>query len=331
MTAAFRTLVSVRTAHGTRVVVAIASTVPPVPPRIAVVAPSSPFPRETFEQGLAWLRQHAAIDVDPRCFERLGYLAGSDETRSRILLEALRDPEVRCLWAARGGYGAMRLLERHGDELFDALREDPKPLVGFSDVTALHALWARADVPSIHGPMVAGLHRIDSAREETWSLLTGTPPARWEGLQVLCGKGCVTGVARGGNLALVTALVGTPWQLDLHGAVLFLEDVNEAPYRVDRMLTTLRLARALEGVVAVVLGDFSYTGESTEENSLDLVLWERLYPLDVPVLRNAPFGHGKQQRPWASGTRVTVDATEGTVRFEALESPLVFPYGTLTT
>jgi len=290
-------------------------------PRIAVVAPASPFPADDFERGLAWLRARAEVTVDPRCLERLGYLAGSDDARGEVLLAALRDPAARCLWSARGGYGAMRVLERHGEALLDALRRDPKPLVGFSDITALHALWARAGVPSVHGAMVSGLHREDRARGETWATVTGEAPEPWEALTAVCGGETVTGVARGGTLSLVAALVGTPWQLDLRGAVLFLEDVNEAPYRVDRMLTALRLAGALEGVAAVVLGDFTGGGEGPGGSTVDVVLWERLADLGVPVLSGAPFGHGERQRPWVSGGRVAVDPARGTVTREALAAP----------
>ena len=300
-------------------------------PRVAVVAPSSPFPADEFERGLAWLRGRAEVSVDPRCLDRLGYLAGADDARAGVVLAALRDPEVRCLWAARGGYGAMRLLERHGAAMLDALRADPKPLVGFSDATALHALWARAGVPSVHGAMVSGLHRTDTARGETWATVAGEAIEPWEGLEAVCNGGRVEGVARGGNLALVAALAGTPWGLDLRGAVLFLEDVNEPPYRVDRMLTTLRLAGALDGVAAVVLGDFTGGGEGPDGATADLTLWERLQSLDVPVLAGAPFGHGKRQRPWVSGGRVAVDPARGAVTFEPLAPPFAFPYGTRAT
>lgn len=301
------------------------------PARVAVIAPSSPFPVEEFERGLAWLRARVEVRVDPRCLDRLGYLAGHDDARAAGVLDALRDPDVRCLWAARGGYGVTRLLERHGDAMVEALRRDPKPVVGFSDATALHAVWARAGVPSIHGAMVSALGRADVARGETWATLTGEAPAPWEGLEPVCGDGRVEGVARGGNLSLLAALVGTPWQLDLRGAVLFLEDVNEAPYRVDRMLTTLRLARALDGVAAVVLGDFSGGGDGPDGATVDLVLWERLEAIGVPVLAGAPFGHGKRQRPWVSGGRVAVDAARGTVTLDPLGSPFALPYRTAPT
>lgn len=292
-------------------------------PVLAVVAPASPFPLDEFERGVAWLRERTTVHVDPRCYSRVGYLAGADDDRAAALLDALCDPDVRCVWAARGGYGVTRLLERHGDALLTTLRAHPKPVVGFSDVTALHALWARADVPSVHGAMVSALGRGDGSRDALWSLLRGDAPEAWEGLPALCAGPVVEGVARGGNLALLAALVGTPWQLDLRGAVLLLEDVREAPYRVDRMLTTLRMSGALEGVAAVVAGDFSDGGVGPDAITVHDVLRERLEGLGVPVLVNAPFGHGATNRPWVSGARCRVDAAQGRVTLQGFARAVI--------
>lgn len=289
---------------------------------LAVVAPASPFPLEDFERGVAWLRERVAVRVDARCYARKGYLAGADADRAAALLDALRDPDVRGVWAARGGYGVTRLLEGHGDELLTALRHDPKPIVGFSDITALHALWAKGRVDSLHGAMVSALGRGDGSRDALWSLLRGDAPPPWEALPVLCPGPVVDGIARGGNLALVAALAGTPWQLDLRGAVLLIEDVREAPYRVDRMLTTLRMSGALEGVVAVVAGEFSETGVGPDGVTVHDVLRERLGDLRVPVLANAPFGHGATNHPWVSGARCQVDASCGRVTFRGFARPV---------
>lgn len=282
--------------------------------RVAVVAPSSPFPREDFDRGIDWLRARAEVRDDARWYDRQGFLAGDDRARLAALLDALRDPEVRAVWCARGGHGATRLLERAGDELLDALRATPKPIVGYSDVTALHALWSRAVVRSLHGPMVTALGRDDAARDAMWAALDGEVPAPWEGLRAVHDGRAVEGVALGGNLALVAALAGTAWQFDLRGAVLMLEDIREAPYRVDRMLTTLRASGALRGVVAVVLGDFTHCDVGPDGVTVEDVCRERLADLGAPVLWGAPFGHGAENRPWVSGARVAVDASRGVVR-----------------
>ncbi len=282
--------------------------------RVAVVAPCSPFPRDDFDRGVAWLRARAEVRDDARWYGRRAFLSGDDASRLAMLLEALRDPEVRCVWAARGGYGAMRLLELAGQNLVEALAAAPKPIVGFSDVTTLHALWARAGVRSVHGAMVAALGRGDPHADETWAVVNGEVPSVWSGLETLHGGREVEGLALGGNLALLASLAGTPWQIDLRGAVLFLEDTGEAPYRVDRMLTTLRASGALRGVGAVVLGDFVNCGEGLDGVTVRDVCVERLGDLGAPVLWGAPFGHGARNRPWVSGARVVVSPSRGVVR-----------------
>lgn len=282
--------------------------------RVAVVAPSSPFPREDFDRGIEWLRARAEVSDDDRWYGREGFLAGDDRARLASLLEALRDPRVRCIWSARGGYGATRVLERAGDDLLAALTADPKPVVGYSDVTALHALWARAGVRSVHGAMVTALGRGDPHRDELWAIIDGALPSPWEGLTAIHPGRAVEGIALGGNLALIAALAGTAWQFDLRGAVLMLEDIREAPYRVDRMLTTLRASGALRGVAAVVLGEFAGCEAGADGVTVEDVCRERLADLGAPVLWNAPFGHGARNRPWVSGARVAVDARRGLVR-----------------
>lgn len=282
--------------------------------RVAVVAPCSPFPRDDFDRGVAWLRARAEVRDDARWYGRKGFLSGDDGARLAMLIEALRDPEVRCVWAARGGYGATRLLERAGSDLLEALLADPKPIVGYSDVTGLHALWSRANVRSVHGAMVAALGRDDPHAEETWAVANGEIPSPWNGLETMHDGRTVEGLALGGNLALLAALAGTPWQMDLRGAVLFLEDIGEAPYRVDRMLTTLRSSGALRGVGAVVLGDFVNCGVGLDGITVRDVCFERLGDLGAPVMWGAPFGHGAHNRPWVSGARVVVNPSRGTLR-----------------
>jgi len=182
--------------------------------------------------------------------------------------------------------------------------------VGFSDVTALHALWTLCGVRSLHAPMVAAVGRgadLDASR----AVLFGETPAPWTDLTPLV-PGDAEGIARGGNLAVLCALLGTPWALPLEGAVLFLEDIGEAPYRLDRMLTSLRVSGALRGVRAVVCGEFTNCHANADGVTVDDVLRDRLGDLGVPVLTRAPFGHGETHRPWVQGARVRV-TREGAV------------------
>lgn len=285
--------------------------------RVAVVSCSGPFEREAFDRGVAWCRERVHLNDDPRWYGREGYLAGRDEQRAAALIEALEDPDVRAVIAARGGYGAMRVLERVGSRALAALARDPKPVVGFSDVTALHAAWAKAGVRSLHASMVGAYGRGEGSPEAVWGALSGALAEPWEGLRVMH-RGAVAKVearALGGNLALVTALAASPWRFDLAGAALFLEDITEKPFRVDRMLTTLRLAGALRDVAAVVIGDFTQCDPGPDGVTVESVLRERFGDLGVPVLIGAPFGHGAVNRPWVCGARVRVDAGDGRVEF----------------
>jgi muramoyltetrapeptide carboxypeptidase len=284
---------------------------------VAVVAPSGPFDPAALDAGLAWLRTRYVVRDDARLRARHGFLAGDDATRTAALRDALCDPGVRAVFAARGGYGAMRVLERAGDALLRALAQDPKPLAGFSDITALHALWARASVASVHGPMIVALGRGDVAaadRDALLDALEGRPLQRWTGLSVLR-AGEARGRAAGGNLATLAALCGTPWAMPLAGAVLFVEDVTEKPYRLDRMLTQLRLAGALADVAGVVLGEFAQCDPGVDGVSAEAVLHERLVDLGVPVFAGAAFGHGVGQRVVPFGRMVSL-REGGVVEFE---------------
>ncbi|MFO0628888.1 MAG: LD-carboxypeptidase [Polyangiales bacterium] len=284
--------------------------------RVAVVSPSSPSNPEELTRGLARWATSLDLGDDPRPFSRKGFLAGDDDLRAGALREALEDPAVRAVLAARGGHGALRVLEVHGEALRAALRANPKPVVGYSDVTALHALWTRCDVRSLHAPMVAAVGR-GADLDETRAALYGETPSPWSDLVAMV-PGDAEGIARGGNLAVLCALLGTPWALPLDGAVLYLEDIGEAPYRVDRMLTSLRLSGALRGVRAVVCGEFTNCNPNADGVTVDDVLRDRLGDLGVPVLTRAPFGHGAVHRPWVQGARVRVTREGAVVHTEGL-------------
>lgn len=280
---------------------------------IAVVAPSGPFDREHFAAGLARLRRRYVVRVDDGVYARDGYLAGSDERRARELTDALADTSVRAIVCARGGYGATRLLPALDPAL---VRANPKLLVGFSDVTALHALWARAGVRSLHATMVAGLGRADDAQvDRVIRAMEGEPPSRIEGLRSLT-RGRASGALVGGNLAVLAALIGTPYAPPLDAAVLFLEDIGERPYRVDRMLTQMGHAGWFERVSAILVGRFTECDAGADGVTVDDVVRERLGHLRVPVLADVPAGHVQDNLPLRLGGRITVDAGGGFAAYE---------------
>jgi muramoyltetrapeptide carboxypeptidase len=281
--------------------------------RIQVIAPSSPFDVPEFELGVTRLRERYEVRYDASLLDRDGFLAGSDARRLGELLSALHDPEVHAIVAARGGYGATRLLDRVPIELVASC---PKLLVGFSDVTALHALWARAGLGSLHGPMVAGLGRCDDGQLARWTrAVEGGLPVALTGLSAIT-PGRARGPLLGGNLAVLTALIGTPFAPPLDGCVLFLEDVGERPYRVDRMLTSWRQAGWLARPRAIVLGAFSDAQPGKDGVRVEQVLHERLHDLPIPVLAGVPAGHVEDNLELPLGALVTVDAAQGTLTFE---------------
>jgi muramoyltetrapeptide carboxypeptidase len=281
--------------------------------RIAVVAPSSPFDAGDLAAGVQALRARYDVRHAPDILERRGYLAGDDARRLRELRGAIEDDAVAAIVAARGGYGATRLLSELPAALVAA---HPKLLVGFSDVTALHALWARAGLGSIHGPMVATLGRVGGvALERFVAAIEGAAPMRFTGLTTLA-TGRAAGRLIGGNLTVLAALLGTPYAPPLQDAVLLLEDVGERPYRVDRMLTTLIQAGWLSQVRAIALGAFTDPAPASDGVTVEDVLRERLSGLGVPVVAGLRVGHIDDNHPIVLGARVAIDADAGTLTLE---------------
>jgi muramoyltetrapeptide carboxypeptidase len=276
--------------------------------RVAVVAPSGPVDPERLERGARVLRglglevvfgEHT-LDIAPG----LPYLAGTDADRAADLQAAWCDPEIAAVLCARGGYGAARVLD-HLD--WSALgRATPKLLHGSSDITALHvAFGRRLGLATSFGPMVASLiadgepEAVDHLRAglfDRGAPVTGTHALR---------GGRATGLLTGGNLSLLTSLLATPYAPEpAAGRIAFLEDVSEAPYRVDRMLTQLRQAGWFDGVAGIVLGTWIGCCD------LDAVFADRLGPLGVPILAGVPVGHGPRQLTIRLGVPVLLDADE---------------------
>ena len=280
---------------------------------IRVVAPSGPVPREAFQAGVAVLRRRYDVRFDEGVFAREGFLAGPDERRLAELTAALGEPDAKAIMMARGGYGLLRLLPFLDRE---TLRARPRPLIGFSDGTVLMAFSAAAGVTAIHGPVVTQLGNLgDTDQQALFALLEDPNPG-----VLLSGLGTVipgraVGPLLGGNLEVFSRLLGTPFLPDLTGAVLFLEDLGERPYRIDRLLTALDLAGVFNAVSGVVVGDFTSCEEPeatrAQSPSADEVLIDRLGRLPIPVVVGAPVGHGTRNRALPYGALVELDAFAG--------------------
>jgi muramoyltetrapeptide carboxypeptidase len=282
---------------------------------IRVIAPSGPVPREAFAAGVELLQQRYDVRYDDGVFARAGYLAGSDERRLGELQAALADPDARAIVMARGGYGLLRLLPFVEPS---ALRARPRPIVGFSDGTALLALAAGAGVATIHGPVVTQLASLGSAdRQSLFDRLESPGPyVTLDGLTELV-PGRARGPLLGGNLEVFSRLVGTPFLPDLAGAILFFEDLGERPYRIDRLVTALDLAGVFGVASAVVVGDFSGCREPeptrAESPTADEVIEERLGRLAIPVVTGGAFGHQGRNQALPYGSLCELDTRTGTL------------------
>jgi muramoyltetrapeptide carboxypeptidase len=286
--------------------------------RVTVVAPAGPLDRETFDAGLHILAGRYDVAWDRALLSRVRYLAGDDARRGAELAAALADPRARAIVAARGGYGSMRLLPQVWPSVNGHL-SSPGPaklLVGFSDITVLHAVLQAAGRVSVHGPVVTQLaSQPGGIVERLFALLEdgAAPPAPLIGTPIV--GGVAEGPLLGGNLSLVTRLLGTPWLPDLDGAVLLLEDVGERPYRIDRMWTHLRLAGVFERVVGLALGEFTDCEDPDGDFTLRDVLWSLAAEARLPCVGGLPIGHGAVNVPVALGTHVRLDGGTGMLSF----------------
>lgn len=293
---------------------------------IGIVAPASAPPDpDAIDRGVSALRKLGfPVKLARNVRQRLGYLAGSDAQRASDLMEMFSDPEVRGIICVRGGYGCARLLPLLDYQL---IRNTPKVLVGYSDITSLHlALLMKADLVSFHGPML----NSDFARPDLspftlarfFSAVSHAEPAGsickgYHGgtVQPLSG-GKAQGPLVGGNLTLLCSGIGTEWQLAAEGCILFFEDVDEKPYKFDRMLTQLLSAGLLEGVAGIAVGinkdcEDPKAGGGEYRQTVEEVLKERLLPLKVPLVSGLPFGHTRDIATLPLGVEAFLDGDKG--------------------
>ncbi|MFZ5761787.1 MAG: S66 peptidase family protein [Thermodesulfobacteriota bacterium] len=281
---------------------------------LGIFAPAGPIvDQDAFANGVKMLKELGFNLRFQRGLETRnhGYLAGHDDERAKEIMDLWRDPEVKGLVAARGGYGCLRLLDLLD---FKCIASMPKRLIGFSDLTTLHAaILKQTKQISLHGPMVTTLGKSDPASVDSFvqALTNRLPEAiKPAGLEILRGENA-TGPLIGGNLTNLAHLVGTPWEPEWQGAVLLLEDVGEAPYRIDRLLHHLKGSGRLGQVTGLILGTFTDCGD--EENIWNLAL-DLTKDRRIPVWANFPSGHGSRNLTLPLGAEVTLDSNKGTLR-----------------
>lgn len=277
-------------------------------------------------------------------FQKLGYLAGTDEQRAEQIMSAFSNDDVDAIFCATGGFGTTRMLDLLD---YDVIRKHPKIFTGYSDITGLHlAINQKTGLVTFHGPNLdSGLgieknltpfsahwfFRAITATSDGYAIkpadfqLTSGKPFSSASFRETCeleppktlSSGKATGQITGGNLTLVAALMGTPYEIDTKGKILFLEDIGEAPYRVDRMLSTLKLAGKLDEAAGIVLGTFTYRSDqdtSNEGQSLNQVLASYFSNLATPVIQGFPFGHHACNATLPIGADCEIDSNSTTVR-----------------
>ena len=286
---------------------------------VRVVAPSGPVDPEKAAPGLAILESWGLnVEVPERIYARSGYLAGDDAARAAEFNDALHDDRVAGIFCARGGYGVSRIAGRID---FAAAATSPKPVVGYSDITVIHqGLHRHGRVASVHGPVVTTFqfdHDEVTARSWRDAVMSAepvvVPSEASETTRPMTRGGSADGRLLGGNLSLVVDAVGTGTQLDYRGAIVLLEEVNEEPYRIDRMLTQLLRSGAFDDVAGFALGQFTGCDDTGWGVDVCDVLTDRLGSLGVPILGGLPLGHGDNPRAVPLGTRARIDPAAGTL------------------
>lgn len=280
---------------------------------IGIIAPAgSVSRRDEFDQGVAVLnRMGFQVRYDERIFENRRYLAGDDASRAEELMRYFEDKAIQAVMPLRGGYGCARMLPYLDEK---RLRPNPKLLTGFSDITTLHLYFQRHfGWVTIYGPMVASPSlRKCSEREEEHLKLLWTDPNYLPEITFPQMESFAPGVAEGrmtgGCLSVVVTSLGTPYEIQTEDAILFLEDLSEAPYRLDRMISHLKLAGKLDHIAGLMLGSFTDCEPDDNAYTARDVLQDVVGDLEVPVLYNFPAGHGRENWALPFGIRVRMDA-----------------------
>jgi muramoyltetrapeptide carboxypeptidase len=280
---------------------------------VGIIAPAGPVDPSELEPAIGLLESlgHRTIPSD-RLYDRRGYLAGDDEVRLEALHAMFEDKEIKAVLCARGGYGTLRILDRID---FELIRNHPKIIVGYSDITALLlAIYRHTGLVTFHGPVV---REFPKNREKNLNaileLVRGESLPRLDltnGNVLRQGKG--TGILLGGNLSLMTSLIGTTFLPSLKGTIVFIEERDEPLYRIDRMLTHLRLSGVLNGIRGLVVGRFETCGDM---DAIDGLLLDAVADQDIPVMTGLPVGHGQENITLPLGLEVSIDTDQIALSF----------------
>ncbi|WP_182187833.1 S66 peptidase family protein [Pectinatus frisingensis] len=283
---------------------------------IGIVSPASSIAKNEIKRMSETLKKKGyKIKIGQHAYEQKSYLAGPDEHRVADINDFFMDDTVDAIFCSRGGYGATRILDKLD---YTAIKNNPKIFIGFSDITSIHlAIQKKCGLITFHGPMSNQLcsSYADYNMEYLTKALCSSEPIGqintandMPPLQTLS-SGTASGKIIGGNLSLITALLATPYEIETKNAILFLEDVSESPYRIDRMLTQLLSSGKLQEVRGIILGEWiNCTAKEMGDFTVQDIITDRLLPLNIPILTGLPIGHGRYNITIPEGTKVYMDA-----------------------
>ncbi len=272
---------------------------------------AGPFMDEPYQQGITILRDHGFQVKTLQTTSPSHYLAGSDQERLTIFHELWKDPEVACVLAVRGGYGTIRLLDGLD---FELIKKHPKPLIGFSDISGFaNVISQQTGLITFHGPNLTTLSQCDKDSVHSFfHTLTRMVPFEIKGDVEILRNGTAQGILGGGNLSTINHLLGTPYELDFKDKIVILEDINEAPYAVDRLFYQLYLAGKMKKLAGLILGNFSKCGEIDQ-------LWQMVLDLlrdtSYPIWGNFPVGHEEDNIIWPIGGKAKMDSGNGVLSY----------------
>ncbi len=282
--------------------------------KMAIISPSS-FTSEYDEKNVrSFLSMQGYEPVyGEHAFEYDRFLAGSDDMRANDIMWAFQNKAIDAIMTLRGGYGSARLLDKLDYRL---ISKNKKPFFGFSDTTALQlALWKKSKLISFSGIQASFLqNHLNTGLRNSFGISLFQNRMHWTNLTPIT-QGTTTGILLGGTLSLITSLMGTPYEPDFKKAILVLEDVGEEPYKVDRMLTQLRLAGVFKKISGVVLGDWhNCVSKNPYDGDIEAVLNEHFAHLPIPVVKDFPYGHGVKDTVFPIGAKACLNATEGILK-----------------
>jgi len=281
--------------------------------RIRIVAPAGKISAEKVDPGIELLRQSGfEVIVGKHVYAEQSQYAGADEQRAADLQEAIDDPLTKAIVCARGGYGSVRIIELVN---FSGLKTNPKWLVGFSDITVLHSVFNKLGLCSIHGAM-PGFYLQNGQVSESFTklmdILSGKTLAFEFARHSLNRFGTASGELVGGNLSLLYSLAGTPYDLETTGKILFIEDISEYLYHLDRMMMNLKLGGKLENLAGLLVGSFTEMKDNDIAfgKTVNEIIYDAVKEYDFPVCFDFPAGHIDQNMPLVFGAKYRLEVDQ---------------------